>query len=186
MESRLLINIYTICTTLSVLLVILINSQMVCRYELWVVIIFFDKGLVYPLLKEVIRGRTKIPFLSFWRIWTALITAATQMLHSVRTFLGKAQCSAAPLISSLLDLALVSALIHSYHYRGGRVCLIVHAAAQLLTLGSSMLHHKVVINYVLGIYYNFSCAELDLDHCIIRHCDIEVLLRLDKKVPFTQ
>lgn len=68
MESRLLINIYTICTTLSVLLVILINSQMVCRYELWVVIIFFDKGLVYPLLKEAIRGRTKIPFLSFWRI----------------------------------------------------------------------------------------------------------------------
>lgn len=68
MENRLLINIYTICTTLSVVLVILINSQMVCRYELWVVIISFDKGLVYPLLKEAIRGSTKIPFLSFWRI----------------------------------------------------------------------------------------------------------------------
>lgn len=38
------INIYTICTTLSVSLVILINSQMVCRCELWVVIISFDKG----------------------------------------------------------------------------------------------------------------------------------------------
>lgn len=44
MENRLLINIYTICTTLSVLLAILINSQMVCCYELWVVIISFDKG----------------------------------------------------------------------------------------------------------------------------------------------
>lgn len=82
------------------------------------------------------------------------------MLHSVRTFLGKAQCSAAPLVSSLLDLALVSALIHSYHYQGGgRVLLIVHGAAQLLTLGSSMLHHKVLINYVLGIYYNSSCGS---------------------------
>lgn len=64
--------------------------------------------------------------------------------------------------------------------------LIVDAAAQLLTLGSAMPHHKVVINYVLGIYYNFSCAKLHLDHCIIRHCEIEVLLRFDTKVPFAQ
>lgn len=59
--------------------------------------------------------------------------------------------------------------------------LIVDAAAQLLTSGSAMLYHKVVINYVLGIYDNFNCEKLDLDHCIIRHCEIEVLLKLDKK-----
>lgn len=64
--------------------------------------------------------------------------------------------------------------------------LIVDAAAQFLTLGSAMLYHSVIINYVLGIYYNFNCEKLDLDHCIMRHCEIEVLLKLEKKVSFTQ